>query len=68
MPTVFVKGKEDLTEVEYIGVFQRSKVIDPSPWVGGHNGGVVSYPVVVVKTDEGLKEFSLSDVVFQKED
>ncbi len=35
------------------GFFQRSTVIEPSPMVGGHPGGVVAYPVAVIELEDG---------------
>lgn len=49
-------------EGEYIGVFQYSEVIGASPMIGGHRGGVVSYPVVVAKISKSFKQFRLDAV------
>ena len=38
---------------DFYGVFQLSSVIDPSPMVGGHSGGVIAYPVAVVDFGDG---------------
>lgn len=38
---------------DFYGVFQLSTVIDPSPRIGGHPGGVVAYPVAVVDFGDG---------------
>lgn len=65
MTRVFIKTKESMKEAEYIGVFQRSRVINPSPMVGGHPGGVIAYPIAVVKIGDGLREIPLSDLVFR---
>lgn len=35
------------------GFFQRSTVVEPSPMVGGHPGGVVAYPVAVIELEDG---------------
>nr|WP_259547956.1 hypothetical protein [Heyndrickxia oleronia] len=59
-----VKIKSELTEAEFIGVFQYSKVIDPSPMIGGHPGGIIAYPIAVVKLNGKLKEVKLSDITF----
>jgi len=47
-----------------MGVFQFSNVIDASPFVGGHKGGVVAYPVAVVKINGEIKEVRASNVKF----
>lgn len=59
-----VNGSE--VEVEFMGVFQSSVVLDPSPLVGGHSGGVMAQPVVVVKHEGELKQFNLNKVRFKK--
>lgn len=61
----FVNIKGELLEGEFIGAFQRSQIIEPSLMVGGHKGGVVAYPITVVKLDGKFKEVKLSDVTFQ---
>lgn len=35
------------------GIYQESRVIPPSPLVGGHSGGVIAYPVAIIETEEG---------------
>lgn len=57
-------GKDEHVEVEYLGVFQRSRVIDASPLIGGHNGGVVAGPVAVIKRNGGLEEVELKKLSF----
>ncbi|MCM3239075.1 hypothetical protein M3589_15230 [Heyndrickxia oleronia] len=59
-----VKIKSELIEAEFIGVFQYAQVIDPSPMIGGHPGGIIAYPIAVVKLNEKLKEVKLSDITF----
>jgi hypothetical protein len=61
----YVKIKDELLEAEFVGVYQYSQVIDPSPFVGGHKGGVVAYPIAVVKMDGKFKEVKLSSVTFK---
>lgn len=39
---------------DFYGIFQFSCVIDPSPMIGGHPGGIVAYPVAVVDFDNGV--------------
>jgi hypothetical protein len=62
----YVTIKTKVTEAEFIGVFQYSNVIDPSPMRGGHNGGVIAYPVAVVKVGTELKEVKLTSVIFKR--
>jgi hypothetical protein len=62
--TCFVLDKNEWVEADYIGVFQFSNVIDPSPMVGGHKSGVIAYPVVVVKLNDKLQNFILQKVKF----
>lgn len=57
-------GKDQHVEVEYLGLFQRSRVIDASPFIGGHNGGVVAGPVAVIKRNGGLQEVELNKLSF----
>ncbi|MGM0835997.1 MAG: hypothetical protein ACQEV7_07560 [Bacillota bacterium] len=60
----YVNIKTKITEAEFIGVFQKSEVIDPSPLRGGHSGGVSAYPVAVVKVGTELKEVRITSVYF----
>lgn len=62
----FVEVKSVWLKAEFIGVFQRSDVIAPSPMVGGHPGGVIAYPIAVVNLDGMFKEVKLSSVSFHK--
>ena len=32
---------------------EESRVIDPSPMIGGHNGGVIRYTLAIVEYDDG---------------
>lgn len=52
-------------EAEFIGVYQYSNVVAPSPMVGGHPGGVIAYPVALVKLHGKLKEVDPSKVTFK---
>lgn len=63
----FVLIEDDWVEAELIGVYQISNVIDPSPFAGGHSGGVVAYPAAVVRVNDKLQEFRLRNVIFQDE-
>lgn len=57
-------GKDEHMEVEYVGVFQRSRIIDASPLRGGHSGGVVAGPVAVIKRNGRLEEVDLNKLSF----
>lgn len=35
------------------GLFQFSQIIKPSHLIGGHDGGVIAYPVAVVEYENG---------------
>ena len=49
----------------FLGVFQRSQVLDPSPLLGGHSGGVVAFPVYVVQVGNDILEIKdCSRIVF----
>lgn len=61
----YIKENSDWVEAEFVGVFQYSDVIQPSVMIGGHSGGVIAYPVAIVKLDGKFKEVKLSNVVFQ---
>lgn len=61
----YVNIKNGLLEAEFIGVFQYSRVLDESPMIGGHKGGVVAYPIAVVKLGGKFKEVKLSDITFK---
>jgi hypothetical protein len=65
MEKLSIKTREGWKEAQFIGVFQRSTIVEPSVRVGGHSGGVVAFPVAVVKVEGGLQELSLSDVKFE---
>jgi hypothetical protein len=61
----YVKIKSEWKEAEFLGVFQYSNVIPPSPMVGGHPGGVIAYPIAIVKLNEELKEIKISNLKFK---
>ena len=52
-------SKDDWRNGVFFGIFQRSEIIKPSPMVGGHNGGVLQYPVAVVEGENGLLELQV---------
>lgn len=62
----YVNINGDLVEGECIGVYQYSNVIAPSLMVGGHGGGVVAYPIALVKISGKLKEVEPSSITFKK--
>lgn len=64
----YIKIGDDLIDAEFIGIYQYSKVINPSPMAGGHPGGVIAYPVAVVKIDSQFKQVDLLDVLMVEED
>ena len=65
MEDCYVRVKSNLVEAKFLGVFQQSDVVDASPLRGGHSGGVVAYPVAVVKMNGKLLKVSISNVVFE---
>lgn len=68
MSQCYVTVGDDLIEAEFIGIYQYSKVIDPSPMIGGHPGGVVAYPIALVKIDGKFKQVRMHEVVMVQED
>ena len=61
----YVDIKGDLVEAEFVGIFQYSNVINPSPMLGGHPGGVIAYPVALVKIAGKFKETVPSKISFK---
>lgn len=62
----YVDIKGDLVEGEFVGVYQYSNVVGESLMVGGHPGGVVAYPIALVKISGKLKEVAPSKVTFKR--
>lgn len=31
----------------------ESEIVEPSPMIGGHNGGIIDYTVAIVETEDG---------------
>lgn len=62
----YVNINNDLVLGEFIGVYQYSQVIDPSPMIGGHKGGVIAYPTAIVKINGKLKETEISKITFKR--
>ena len=46
----------------YVGMYQFANVIEPSIMIGGHKGGMVAYPVAVVKYESELIELPLKHI------
>lgn len=59
-----VKIGNDVLEGTFLELFQYSDVLPPSPMIGGHPGGVVAYPVAVVRVGNELKQVKLKDITF----
>lgn len=55
---------------DFYGIFQVSTVIDPSPMIGGHPGGVIAYPVAIVDFGDGLINLPIEKIarVYEVED
>lgn len=68
MDECYVKIGDELIEAEFIGIYQYSKVLNPSPMIGGHPGGVVAYPIALVKIDGKFKQVRTHEVVMVQED
>lgn len=64
MSKVQVRIKKETVEGELIGVFQYSQPIGESPLIGGHPGGIVAYPVAIVKVGNDLKEVPVNKVTY----
>ena len=47
---------------------QYSKPIEPSPMVGGHPGGVVSYILGIVEFEDGVRRVDPSEIKFCDEE
>lgn len=68
----FLLSGDKRTEVEFIGIFDVSRVIEPSPFIGGHNGGVISGPIAVIVVPHSLenckvfKKVELEELVFEE--
>lgn len=62
----YININDDLVEGEFVGIYQYSNVIDPSPMLGGHDGGVIAYPIAIVKISGKLKEVDISELTFKR--
>lgn len=36
---------------------EHSRIVEPSPMIGGHNGGVIKYTLAIVEYDNGKVEY-----------
>lgn len=41
----------------------KSQIVDPSPLMGGHNGGVLNYTVGIIEFENGTVEECLPNVI-----
>ncbi len=55
METCYIKVNDGWEEVEFMGVFQKTRLVEESPLIGGYKAGSVSGPVAVVKIYSGVK-------------
>lgn len=62
----YVDIKGDLVEAEFKGVYQYSNVVGASPMIGGHSGGVIAYPIALVRLQGKLKEVEPSKITFKR--
>lgn len=60
------KIKKTNEQVEFLGVFQYSNVIPPSLMAGGHNGGVIAYPMPLVIKDGEVIEVNIEDIRWEE--
>lgn len=58
------ENKTEWRKAEFMGLFQYSEVIGPSLIQGGHNGGVIAFPMAVVKIDGELQNIKINKVRF----
>lgn len=55
------RGKREVTG-DFYGLFQISQVLNPSPFIGGHTGGVLADVVAVVDVGQGPRKFYIEDI------
>lgn len=48
--------KEDWIPAKFYGIYQHSEIVLPSMMIGGHSGGIVTFPVAVVEDSDRLHE------------
>lgn len=58
----FRKGKKDCLG-KFYGIFQKSKIINPSPIQNGHTGGVVAFPVAVAFYNNKFYELEFNEII-----
>lgn len=55
------RGKREVTG-DFYGFFQISQVLNPSPFIDGHKGGVLADVVAVVDVGQGPRKFYIEDI------
>ena len=55
------RGKREVTG-DFYGFFQISQVLNPSPFIDGHKGGVLADVVAVADIGEGPRKFLLERI------
>lgn len=62
------RGKREVTG-DFYGFFQISQVLNPSPFIDGHKGGVLADVVAVVDVGQGPRKFYIEDItkIYDKE-
>lgn len=53
---VYLDDNKDLTAADFYGIYQYSDIYPPSPYVGGHQGGVRAWPIALVCGEDGIVE------------
>lgn len=55
------RGKREVTG-DFYGFFQISQILNPSPFIDGHKGGVLADVVAVVDVGQGPRKFYIEDI------
>lgn len=63
----YVEINGEVVAGKFKGIYQHSNVVNPSPFQGGHPGGVIAYPVAVVEIDNRFKQLNPSEVTLIEE-
>ncbi|KWZ77424.1 hypothetical protein [Anaerococcus tetradius] len=58
----YLNDEGEITVADLYGIFQFSSIIQPSLMIGGDNGGVIAYPVVVIGDRGQLKEIKVTRI------
>lgn len=58
----YKNSNNDLVTGDFYGFFQFSEVVNPLPWVGGHQGGERAYPLAVVMEENGINYVDPIDI------